>query len=175
MNATPSILNRQHTITAEVEIPKGGADGVLLSQGGNDGGYSFYVKDGRLHYAYNYVGLNIYDVESTVPVPEGRHTLRFEFEVTGKPDVAHGKGTPGRGQLYVDGKLVGQGDIPLTNPLALGLLSFVVCGADPGSTVTADYKPPFSFTGTIHSVAVDVSGETIKDPESDLRRLLARQ
>ena len=68
-------------------------------------------------------------------VPEGHHTLRFEFEVTGKPDIANGKGAPGRGQLYIDDKLVGQGDIALTMPLTLGIVGGIVCGADIGSPV----------------------------------------
>jgi hypothetical protein len=95
--------------------------------------------------------------------------------VTGQPDIAHGKGAPGRGQLYFDSRLVGESDIDLTNPLALGLLSCIVCGADPGSPVTHKYKPPFAFTGTIHSVTVDVSGELIKDREAEMRMVLARQ
>lgn len=174
-NAVPSILNRPHSIAAQVDIPKGGAEGVLLSQGGNDGGYSFYVQDGKLRYAYNYVGRNLYYVESKNAVPAGQHELRFEFEVTGKPDVPHGKGAPGRGQLYIDGKLVGQADIPLTNPISLGLLSAFSCGADMGAAVTPKYKPPFAFTGAIHSVKVDVSGELIKDEEAELRMHLAHQ
>ncbi len=175
VNATANILNRPHSITADVEIPQGGAAGVLLSQGGNDGGYSLYVQDGTLRYAYNYVGRNLYYVESTEAVPAGRHQLRFEFEVTGKPDIAHGKGAPGKGQLYIDGKLVGQSAIELTNPLAIGLLSAIVCGADPGAPVTPNYKPPFPFSGTIHRVTVDVSGELIKDEEAEMRTILVRQ
>jgi arylsulfatase A-like enzyme len=174
-NATANVLNRPHSITADVEIPVGGAEGVLLSQGASDGGYSFFVRDGKLHYVYNYVGRNLYHVESAETVPAGRHQLRFEFEVTGQPDIAHGKGAPGRGQLYFDSRLVGESDIDLTNPLALGLLSCIVCGADPGSPVTHKYKPPFAFTGTIHSVTVDVSGELIKDREAEMRMILARQ
>jgi hypothetical protein len=174
-NAIPAMLNRSLSITADVEIPAGGAEGVLLSQGGNDGGFSLYVQGGKLRYVYNYVGRNRYPVESTGPVPEGRHALCLEFTVTGPPDIAHGKGAPGRGQLYIDGQLVGQGDIPLTNPLAMGLLSAVVCGADAGAPVTDEYQPPFPFTGTIHGVTVDVSGESVEDHEAALRMTLARQ
>jgi arylsulfatase len=174
-NAVPTLLNRPHSMTADVDIPEGGAEGVLLSQGGSDGGYSFYLQDGKLRYAYNYVGRNLYYVESETAVPTGRHKLRFEFEVTGPPDIAHGKGAPGRGQLYLDGRLLGQGDIPLTNPLSIGLLSVFNCGADTGSPVTQNYKPPFEFTGTIHGVTVDVSGELIRDEEAEMRAILARQ
>jgi arylsulfatase len=108
-------------------------------------------------------------------VPEGRHQLRFEFEMTGAPDIAQGKGAPGLGQLYFDGKLVGQAEIPVTTPLVLGLTGGIVCGADPGAPVTPDYAPPFRYTGTLYSATVDVSGELIKDDELELRAMLAKQ
>jgi arylsulfatase A-like enzyme len=175
INAGPAVLNRPHSITADVEIPKVGAEGCLLSAGDVQGGFSFYVQDGKLQYVYNYVGSNFYHVVSNVPVPEGRHKLRFEFEVTGEPEIGKGKGAPGRAQLYIDGKLVGQGDIPLTMPLSLGLGGGIVCGADIGSPVWDKYKPPFKFSGTLYGVAVDVSGELIKDTEAEMRVAMARQ
>ncbi len=174
-NAGPNVLNRPHSITADVEIPKGGAEGVLMSAGDVQGGYSFYVMNGKLRYVYNYVGSSFSHVESNAAVPEGRHKLRFEFEVTGQPDIRNGKGAPGRGQLYIDGRLAGQADIPLTMPLSLGLGGGTVCGADTGSPVTPDYKPPFKFTGTLYGVTVDVSGELIKDEAAEMRIVMARQ
>jgi arylsulfatase len=174
-NAGPNVLNRPHSITVDVEIPKGGAEGALLSAGDVQGGYCFYVQNGNLHYVYNYVGSQFFHVESKVPVPEGRHKLRFEFELTGKPDVRNGKGAPGCGQLYIDGKLVGQGDIPLTMPLLLGLAGGIVCGADTGSPVWDKYEPPFKFTGTLYSATVDVSGDLIKDDEHAMKVIMARQ
>ncbi len=98
-NAGPRLLNRTHSITADVEIPAGGAQGALVSFGGVDGGYAVYVMDDKLQYVQNYVARDYLHVASTIPVPSGRHELRFEFEVTGAPDFAHGKGTPGRAQL----------------------------------------------------------------------------
>lgn len=108
-------------------------------------------------------------------MPAGRHSLRFEFEVTGPAEVKIGKGAPGRGQLYLDGKLVGEIDIPLTMPLSLGLGGGFVCGVDTGSPVWDKYQPPFKFTGTLYSVTVDVSGEMIRDNEHTLKVVLARQ
>ena len=175
INAGPTVLNRPHSITADVDIPKGGAEGALLSAGDVQGGFAFYVQNGTLQYVYNYVGSAFYHAESNVKVPDGRHKLRFEFEVTGKPDIKHGKGAPGRGQLYIDGKLVGQVDIPLTMPLSLGLGGCIVCGADSGSPVWDKYRAPFRFTGTIYTVTVDVSGELIKDDEQALKMAIARQ
>jgi arylsulfatase A-like enzyme len=175
INACPTVLNRSHSITADAEIPKGGAEGALLSAGDVQGGFAVYLQGGKLHYVYNYVGSQFYHVESNIPVPEGRHKLRFEFEVTGKPDVKNGKGAPGRGQLYIDGKLVGQVEIPLTMPLSLGLGGGFVCGADGGSPVWDKYKPPFKFTGKLFGVTVDVSGDLIKDDEMALKAILMRQ
>jgi len=175
MNAGPRFLNRTHSITAEVFIPEGGAEGALISYGGTDGGYSLYVKNGKLQYVQNYVARDYLHVEATEPVTAGEHALRFEFEVTGPPDIAHGKGTPGRAQLYIDGKLVGQADFPHTTPLSLGLTGGITVGADPGAPVAPFYKEPFEFTGTIHSVTFDVSGEVIKDEEAEMRMILARQ
>ncbi len=174
-NAGPRLLNRPHSITAEVDIPEGGAEGAMVSYGGTDGGYAFYVKDGKLQYVQNYVARDYLHVESTEPVPSGRHSLRFEFEVTGQPDIANGKGTPGRGQLYVDNKLVGQADFPVTTPLSLGLTGGITVGADPGAPVAPFYKSPFEFNGTIYSVTFDLSGELIQDSEAEMRQILARQ
>jgi arylsulfatase A-like enzyme len=174
-NAGPRLLNRTHSITADVEIPAGGAEGTLVSFGGVDGGYSFYVKDNKVQYVQNYVARDYLHVESTVPVPAGHHELRFEFEVTGKPDFANGKGTPGRAQLYIDGQLVGQTDFPHTTPFSLGLTGGITVGADPGAPVAPFYETPFEFTGTIHSVTFDVSGDVIEDSEAEMRRILARQ
>lgn len=174
-NAAARVLNRPHSITADVEIPAGGAEGVLLAHGGVDGGYAFYIKNDKLHWVHNYVARDYYHVESVELVPEGHHQLRFEFEVTGQPDIAKGKGTPGRAQLYIDGKLVGNADVPVTTPIAIGLTSGVRCGSAPGAPVTPDYEPPFEFTGKIHSVTVDVSGELIQDDEAEMRAIMARQ
>ena len=107
-------------------------------------------------------------------VPEGRHDLRFEFEPTGKPDIAEGKGAPGRAQLYIDGELVAQAEFPVTTPVAFNP-GGLTCGANPGSPVTPDYRPPFRFTGTLHAVTVDLSGDLITDTESEMRLAMLRQ
>ncbi len=109
------VLNRPHSITATVELANG-AEGVLVAQGGSSGGYALYVKDHKLHYAYNFLGIQQYHLASDATIGDGRHELRFEFEPTGKPDFAHGKGTPARAQLYVDGKLAGADRPPGHHP-----------------------------------------------------------
>jgi arylsulfatase A-like enzyme len=172
--AGPRVLNRPHSITATVEIPDGGAEGVLLSQGTAAGGYSLFLKDGKLHYVHNYLGRSLHRVTSPDPVPTGTHELRFEFEPTGQPDMPHGRGAPGRLQLYIDGTLVADADTPVTTPFVLNP-GALTCGANPGSPVTPDYPSPYRFTGTLHKVTVDVSGELITDTESEMRVAMARQ
>ncbi len=172
--AAPKVLNRPHAITADAHVPAGGAEGVLLCQGSGMGGWSFYVQGGRLHYTHNYVNRAHYTVSAPDALPAGQHQLRFEFEPTGKPDIFAGKGAPGRAQLYIDGHLVGQAEFPVTTPIAVhpGGLS---CGANPGSPVTPDYPAPFRFTGTLHTVTLDLSGDLIIDSEADMRIAMARQ
>ena len=168
------VLNRPHSITADVEIPEAGAEGVLLAQGTAAGGFTFYVKDRRLHYTHNWVGRELQQLTSDVELGPGKHELRYEFEPHGQPDPSKGHGMPGRFQLYIDGNLVGDMDVAYTTPFAFNP-GALTCGADPGSTVTDDYKAPFRFTGTLHTVTVDLSGELIHDPEAELKLHMARQ
>src|SRR6185437_8352724 len=101
-NLAPKLLNRPFTITADVELPTGGDAGVLVCHGSNQGRYVLYVKDRRLHYVHNYVGVRSFVVSSKEEIPEGRVELRLEFETTGKAAPLEGKGAPGRAELYVN-------------------------------------------------------------------------
>lgn len=170
----PRLLNRPHSLTATVEISPA-SEGVLIAQGSSSGGYTLYLQNNRLHYDYNYVGAQHFHVESDVTVPEGRHELRFEFEPTGKPDILHGKGAPGRAQLYVDGRLCGQSVLPVTIPIDIGITEGLSCGRDEGTSVTPGYQAPFPFTGKLEQVVVDVSGELIIDTQAEMRAVMARQ
>jgi arylsulfatase A-like enzyme len=174
-SAAPRILNRPHTITVLVDIPDDGAEGVLVSQGGIDGGFSLYVEDGRLRYSYNYVSDQHFHVEGDRDIPGGRHALSMEFAPTGPPDPRNGKGTPGDVTLYIDGEPAGSGSLPVTIPILMGLSSGISIGADVGAPVTDRYEPPYEFTGRIERVVYDVSGEHIVDHEAEIRAALARQ
>jgi hypothetical protein len=123
----------------------------------------------------NRVGLWFGPIPPDATVGDGRHELRFEFEPTGKADLAHGKGTPVRAQLYIDGKLAGQGDLPVTIPLDIGITEGLSCGRDEGSAVTNDYQAPFAFTGQLEKIVLDVSGERIEDKNAELRAVMAHQ
>ena len=173
--AAPKILNRPYSISAEVEIPREGAEGVLLSMGGYDGGISFYLQDGKLCFVHNYVAVTYSDVKSKDPVPTGHHFLSLEFELTGKPGFEKGKGSPGIVKLLVDGKETGRGELAVTTPNRLAQGGAMLVGADAGAPVTPTYQPPFHFTGAIKRVIVDVSGEHVEDYEAQMRIALAKQ
>jgi len=173
--AAPKILNRPYSITAEVNIPQTGAEGVLVSMGGNDGGITLYVQGGKLCFAHNYVALEIFHVKSDAAVPVGHHFLSMEFAPTGKPDFKNGRGSPGIVTLLIDGKQVGTGALSVTSPLRLAQGGAMLVGADTGSPVTPEYKSPFRFTGGLTRVIVDVSGEHVVDHESEMRIAMAKQ
>lgn len=172
--AAPKILNRPYSITAEVD---GGddAEGVLLSMGGNDGGIALYLSDRRLCFAYNYVAKDIYHIRSESAVPAGKHFLSMQFEPVGKAEPKNGKGTPGNVMLLVDGVEVGKGELPVTTPIRLAQGGAMLVGADVGSSVTPEYQPPFRFTGRIHRVIVDVSGDLVEDAAEHMKIALAKQ
>jgi hypothetical protein len=106
-------------------------------------------------------------------VPEGRVKLRYEFEPNGAPNIAKGKGAPGRGKLYINDTLTGQVDFPYTVPLAISLGSGLSVGRNPGSAVSRLYRPPFAFTGTIFKVTADVSGQN-QNAEEDKKAAFQR-
>ena len=93
---------------------------------------------------------------------------------TGEADIANGKAVPGRGQLYIDGRLVANTEYPHTTPLPFELEG-LSCGFDFGAPAADGYEPPFTFTGTIHQVSVDLTGELIEDDEGAMRLLMAQQ
>ena len=151
--------NRSFTITAYVSsTPEGGAEGVLISQGGRFGGYSFFVgTDKKLHFVHNYVGVSEFEVASTSDVPTGASTLKFVFTKTVEPDVSHGLGAGGTGQLYINDAPVGGGFIPTTVPQKFTLTGEGLCaGRDVETPVSHLYGSPFSFTGGLDRVVVDV-------------------
>jgi len=161
-SAAPRVLNCAHSVTVEATIHDAGVEGVLFAMGGNDGGFSFYVQNGKLTYGYNYVADKHFKVESNERLPKGHHLISFEFEPTGKAEPLKGKGTPATIRLFVDGKEVGRGDLPVTIPNSLGLGAAVTVGADPGSPTMPDYQPPFAFTGAITRALVDITGTRVE-------------
>ncbi|MDY6999406.1 MAG: arylsulfatase, partial [Actinomycetota bacterium] len=177
-NVAAKVLNRAHTITAEVELADGD-EGVVVCHGSNVGGYTVFIQDGLLHYVHNYVGVEEFHVASGQPVTAGKRTLRYEFEPTGQPDFLTGKGVPGHARLLVDGEVVGEADFPVTVPLAVGIGGGLVVGRNAGSPVTKRYGSPFTFTGTIDKVTISTADPEHHDPDeqqrADARIAMARQ
>jgi arylsulfatase len=173
--ATPKTYNRPWSITAEVSIPPDGAEGVLVANGGRTGGYTFFIKDQKLHFLYNWLGREHFWLISPDPLPEGDLELRYEFEPTGAPNPALGHGVPARGQLYVNGTLAASIDMPYSVLRMFGTQG-LTCGYDGGEPAAPDhYTGEFPFTGTIKRVTLDLSGELIPDTEADLRVAMMRQ
>jgi arylsulfatase len=158
------VLDGRFTIAAIVDIPRGGAEGVIVCHGSARGGHSLFIQGRRAYCAHNYLGAIELRVESTDEIPDGTVCVRFEYEATGYPDLAQDIGAPGMGRLFFDERLVGERTLPVTIPLALGLGAVVTTvGRNPGSSVSTMYDPPFPFTGTIRSVMYDRLESTRRD------------
>ena len=174
-NSGPRLIGIAHSISVHANVPKGGAEGALLSNGGVDGGFSLYVQGGKLIYGYNYVAERHFKVQSDKPIPEGDHIFSVQFAPTGPADIPKGKGVPAKITLLIDGAPVGSGDLPVTIPLSIGLAGGVCVGRDAGSPVMPNYKSPFAFTGTVKKVLVDITGEAVEDKAAQMKVYLARQ
>jgi arylsulfatase A-like enzyme len=150
-NVFLNLKNHSHVITAEVEVPKSGAKGVLLTQGGRFGGWSLYLKDGKPTYTYNWLGLQRYTVAATQALPPGKATIGFEFAYDGG-----GLGKGGKGTLFVNGKQVATGRIERTQCCVFSADEGADVGIEEGTPVTEVYKVPFKFTGKIAGVTVEL-------------------
>jgi arylsulfatase len=168
-----NVRRRSFTIAAGVVIDSAEAEGALFSQGGMAGGHALFVQDGRLHYVYNWLGERVQKVSADWEITTGRHVLTAEFAKSG--DDPETLSAIGKLTLYVDDEQVGQGEL-WTQPGQFGLAGTgVSIGRDGGSPVTADYSPPFRFTGgTIERVVIDVSGDAYVDHEKEVLAWLAR-
>jgi arylsulfatase A-like enzyme len=171
-----NVRNRSYSIGALVDIPEPGAEGVLFAHGSRFGGHSLYVKENRLHYVYNFVGMLEQVVVGTEDVPTGENLiLSASFDKDGEdpPGVATGMLS-----LYHGDQKVGEQRIK-TQPGKFMIAGEGLCvGRDSGEPVTADYAGahPHAFTGgTINRVAVDVSGEPYVDLEREAAAMMARE
>lgn len=151
-NSFINLKNASHTITADVDIPKGGADGVLLQQGGKFGGWSFYLKDGIPTYEYNFLGLKRYRIAAEKPLSAGKATIQFDFAYDGG-----GIGKGGTGRIVVNGQKVAEGRIDETQCCIIALDETADVGRSTGTPASEDYQSPFAFTGTIDRVVVDLT------------------
>jgi arylsulfatase len=151
-NVFLNVKNRSLTITADVDSPQGGANGVILAQGGRFGGWSLYMKAGRPIYVYNFIGLERTSVASPQALPAGKSTIRLEFAYDGG-----GLGKGGLATIYVNDKKVTEGRIERTQPMIFSADETADVGEDDATPVTEDYKSyDNKFTGKILRVKVDV-------------------
>jgi arylsulfatase A-like enzyme len=168
--------NKSFAITAEIDVPESGANGVIISQGGAFGGFSLYLADGKPAYCYNLFGLDVVKVYGGSPIPAGEHQVRMEFTYDGG-----GLGKGGDIALFVDGEQVGQGRVEATVPMLFSADETTDVGSDTATAVSDDYSPQDSvFSGKIHWVQIDIE-EAAEDvdhlitAEERLQVAMARQ
>lgn len=149
----PDLKNKSFSITAKVDIPESGADGMLFTQGGITAGWGFYLQDRKLVFMHNFIDIQRYRVVSTEDVPTGAVTLSADFAYDGKPGE-FGKG--GTVTLKANGKEIGHGKIDHTAAIRYSLYEGQDVGGDDGSPVDDGYKMPFKFTGRLDKLTVDL-------------------
>ena len=169
-NVFINIKNRSLSMTAEVEIPQGGADGVILAQGGRFGGWSLYFKDGKPTYCYNYLGLQESKVVAPQAIAVGKATIRMDFDYDGG-----GVGKGGTASILVNGEKVASGRVDRTQPAIFSADETAGVGMDDATPVTADYKErDNAFTGKILKVTVAVKPVGTADKaETTMKKMLS--
>jgi hypothetical protein len=173
-NSVLNVKNKSHSVTAQIEVPDAGAQGVIIAQGGNIGGWSLYAHSNKLKYCYNLLGINRFYVESASPLSPGEHQIRMEFAYDGG-----GLGKGGTATLRVDGDKVGEGKVPAA--MVFSADDGCDVGCDTGSPVAEDYGPRGNeFTGRIKGIqiAIDEASESLDHrvvPEEAVRIAMARQ
>jgi arylsulfatase len=154
-NSVLNLKNKSHSVTAEIEVPEGGANGVVIAQGGAFAGWTVYLLDGRLTYCHNLLGLTRFKIGADSAVPAGTHQVRMEFAYDGGGLAKGGDVT-----LFVDGDKVGEGRLNATVPMMYSGDETCDVGSDIGSPVSDDYTPEDSrFTGTVRWVQLDIGDD----------------
>jgi arylsulfatase A-like enzyme len=178
--ASPLLLNTSYTITADIEVPQGGAEGMILTSGGRFAGYGFYLLKGKPVFLWNLVDLKRVKWEGPEALTPGKHTLEFDFKYDGLGvgtlafNNMSGLGRPGTGTLKVDGRAVQTITMEKTLPMILQWDESFDIGSDTLTGVNdADYTPPFTFTGKLNKLIVKVDRPKLS-PE-DIKKLQAAQ
>src|SRR5450432_628322 len=175
-NSVVNIKNKSHSVTAEIVVPQSGAEGVIIAQGGNIGGWSLYAKGGKLKYCYNLIGVQQFFAESANAIPSGAHQVRMEFAYAGG-----GVGKGGTASLFIDGKKVGEGAVAGTAVTVFSADDGCDVGCDTGAPVSPDYGPRGNeFNGVVKGVQLAIAeaaehSDHLVSPEEALRVAMARQ
>jgi len=161
----PPIYNHSYTISAELEIPQSGAEGVIVAEADHLGGFALFVQDGTLKHTYSFVGVQEFRQESRTPLPTGSVNVRMEFAADAPKPATGGEVT-----LYVNDEPVGGGRIEHTVPARFSAYAGLDIGRDNGMPVDRSYadKSPFAFTGTIKRVVFDVNPHVSEEHEREL-------
>ena len=161
----PKIFNHFYTISAVLEIPEGGAEGVIVAEADHLGGFSLFVQDGKLKHTYSFVGVFEFKQESDTPVPAGSVSVRMEFAAD-EPKPATG----GQVTLYINDKPAGGGQMEHTVPVRFTGYAGMDIGRDNGMPVDRSYadKSPFAFTGTVKKVVFDINPHPSDEHEQNL-------
>ncbi len=149
--AAPDLKHKSHEIVAEVNIPDHGADGMLFTQGGRFGGFGLFVKDGKLVYHYNLVGVDRYNIESENKLPTGDVVLKAVYKTDADKPFAGAEVT-----LYANDKAIGKGRVEKSIPNRVTLDETLDIGFDTGTPLVDDYEVPFAFEGKLKSVTVNL-------------------
>ncbi len=172
----PSVLASSYNIKAEVEIPEGGAEGMLVTHGGRFTGYGFYLLDGKPVYTWNLLGLKLVKWQGKDVIAPGKHTIEFDFKYDGlgaetlKYGTPSGLGRSGTGYLKVDGKVVAMNKMEKTVPMLMQWCESFDVGADTGSPVDdKDYKTPFRFTGKLDKLTLTIDRPKLS--KEDIKKL----
>lgn len=166
-----SPTQRSFDIAAEVNVEDDHPDGVIFAQGSDIGGHTLYVKDGHLHYVYNWLGELQQKISSSEPLARGKHTLGVSFEIAGHDAT---KSPIGPVKLFIDGTEVASADIK-TQPSFFGLEGVVTVGRDTGRPASDDYQSPDAFRGgAIEKVTVSIGGEPHRDLEKEAQMAHSR-
>jgi arylsulfatase len=173
---SPSVLNTSYTITAEIEVPEGGAEGMILTSGGRFAGYGFYLLKGKPVFVWNMLDLERIKWEGDEALSPGRHVIEFDFRYDGLGqgtlayNDASGLGQSGTGTLKVDGKVLQTQKMKRTIPVTLQWDESFDVGSDTLTGVNdADYKPPFPLTATLEKLTIKVDPPVLS--EADRKRL----
>jgi arylsulfatase A-like enzyme len=175
---SPSILNSSYTISADITVPKGGAEGMILTSGGRFAGYGFYLLEGKPTFLWNMIDLERIKWQGADALPPGQHTIEFDFKYRGLGagtlafNSMSGLGRPGTGTLTVDGKVVATKEMKKTLPMILQWDESFDIGSDTLTGVNdADYKPPFAFTGKLNELKIIVDRPQLS--AADIKKLQA--
>jgi arylsulfatase len=147
----PSILNKSFNVSAEMEIPAGGAEGVVITQGGRFNGWGLYLLAGKPVFHYNLMGIRRYTVAGEEKLAPGKHTVVLDFKYDGG-----GVGKGGVAKMIVDGKVAAEGKLDKTIPFRISADETLDIGEDTGTPVSEDYHVPFKFTGELKNVVVSL-------------------